>query len=63
MKSNILEPFLFREEKNMTTLFTKYADLFTKLDGVWSQVEALTCQADGKTFIKSVRGLAYVLYE
>ena len=62
-KTENLEFAYFRNEKNMTALFTKYASLFTELDGVWSQVDALMCQADGQTFVKSVRDLAYVLYE
>ena len=45
----------------MPTLFDKYAQLYSQLDSIWSQVFSLQCQGDTAVFSGAVRGLAYVL--
>jgi len=50
-------------EKNMTALFSKYADWFNQLDVIWSQISSFRCQDDPSVFAKAARDLGYVLYK
>merc|ERR1719348_582578 len=61
LENSYMSILSLKGEKDMVTLFTKYAKMYTELDGVWSQLLQLRCQADGQTFVKAVRDLAFVL--
>merc|ERR1711915_27303 len=50
-------------ERNMTSLFKKYAKWFVELNDIWNQATAFRCQTNQEAFVKSVRNLGYVLYK
>merc|ERR1711915_85002 len=53
----------FHNERNMTSLFKKYAKWFVELNDIWNQATAFRCQTNQEAFVKSVRDLGYVLYK